>query len=63
MILMVQLMKILRGWHKMCECYDPNGPKYCNIHKEMSKSKTNKSELESMINNFKGYLNKNQENY
>ena len=46
---MVQLMKILVGrQHKMCECYDPNSLKYCNIHKEMTNT-NNDSRLENIL--------------
>ena len=38
----------------MCECYDPNGPKYCNIHKEMS----NTTGLEKLLSESNRY-NKN----
>lgn len=31
----------------MCECYDPNGPKYCNIHKEFTNGG-----LEKVLNEF-----------
>jgi hypothetical protein len=32
----------------MCECYDPNGPKYCDIHAE-SMIGSNSKGLESMM--------------
>lgn len=33
---------------KMCNCYDPNGPKYCDFHKE-SMISASTSGLESKI--------------
>lgn len=51
----------------MCECYDPNGLKYCNIHKEMM-NVMNKSEnngLENIINKSRSakFNYTNQERY
>ncbi|MEK6873021.1 MAG: hypothetical protein AABW90_03340 [Nanoarchaeota archaeon] len=35
----------------MCECYDPNGQKYCNIHKELTNNsnKLSYTGLEGLI--------------
>lgn len=45
----------------MCECYDPNGPRYCNIHKETTNSNKNINSygLESMLAEFDNKDNKN----
>ena len=46
----------------MCECYDPNGPKYCEVHKETMTGKSNKIVnsygLENLLTEFAGKDNK-----
>ena len=38
----------------MCKCYDPSGPKYCDMHKEMISSNYNMGDkgLESVVGSY-----------
>ena len=48
----------------MCQCYEADGPKYCDTHKEMTNTGvSDNSGLESMINSYQSHTSNNTNKY